>query len=477
MKQFTGTSAAIWSFLERLSSQAVSFVIGIILARLLSPYDYGVVGLTVIFITLSNVFIDAGFANALIRNIHRTERDLSTAFYFNVAVGVVVYALLWIASPLIANWFDEPLLITLVKIAGLNVLLNSLCIVQTALLTSQLNVRLQTIINLAGQLPAGILAIFMAYHGFGVYALALQTVIASAIKMVLLWAAAKWRPKERFDHEAFSQLWNYGSKLLGANLIGTLFNQIYSVLIGKYIGKSELGYFSKSNGLCSNVDGIATGIVQRVALPVLAKYQTDEVLLTEKFREVMRLLVMVLAPLSAFFCFASRDIIVLLWTEKWITCALLFQILIVGIMFNPIGGMSLSLMQAVGKTGMILKLEFPKKLVYCVLLAVGFTYGVVGLAVAQVMINLTGSLVNAWATKRILPYSYTRQLSDLVGYMLLAFFIGGLTWVLIDFNSEILNIAIKFLCIFSVYTAVLIVLKDKVLFKYLKKLNINIPFV
>ena len=312
MSSKTSVNAAIWSFVERASSQIVSFVIGIILARLLSPYDYGVVGLTAIFIAISNVFIEAGFANALIQNQHRTEKDLSTAFYFNVVVGLFCYVALWIATPFISGWFNEPLLIPLLKIVGLNVVFNSLCIVQTALLTAKLNIRLQTIINLSAQIPAGIVAVILAYRGMGVYVLALQTVLASFIKVILLWFFAKWIPKEKFCKDSFKALWGFGSKLLGANLIGTIFSQIYSIIIGKFIGKKELGYFSKANGLCSNVDGITSGIVQKVALPVLAKYQEDKMQLTEKFREIMRLLVMLIAPLTAVICSASDDIIVLL---------------------------------------------------------------------------------------------------------------------------------------------------------------------
>lgn len=366
MSSNSGFTAAIWSFVERLSSQVVSFGIGIILARLLDPYDYGVIGLTAIFIALSNVFIDAGFANALIRNQHRTEKDLSTAFYFNVVIGVLVYSLLWTSTPLIANWFKEPLLIPLLKIVGLNVVLNSLCIVQTAILTAKLNIRLQTIINLSAQIPAGVIAVLMAYRGMGVYSLAMQTVLSSLIKVVLFWFFAKWFPKERFSKGAFLELWNFGSKLLGANLIGTLFNQIYTVIIGKYVGKKELGYFSKANGLCTNVDGVTSGIVQKVALPVLARYQGDEDELTKKFRTIMRLLVMMIAPMTAILCFSSDEIVILLWTEKWLYCSLLFKVLIVGIMFGPLGQMSLSLMQTVGKTSMILKLEMPKKVLYCI---------------------------------------------------------------------------------------------------------------
>lgn len=476
MSSHLGLSAAIWSFLEKLSSQAVSFIIGIILARLLTPYDYGVVGLTAIFIAISNVFIEAGFANALIQNQHRTEKDLSTAFYFNVVVGLVCYIVLWVVTPSIANWFNEPLLIPLLKIVGLNVVLNSLCIVQTALLTAKLNIRLQTIINLSAQVPAGILAVIMAYKCMGVYALALQTVLSSLIKVVLLWIFAKWIPKEKFNKNSFISLWKFGSRLLGANLIGTAFNQIYSIIIGKFIGKKELGYFSKANGLCSNVDGITTGIVQRVALPVLAKYQEDERQLTEKFREIMRLLVMLIAPMTSFLCFASDDIIVLLWTEKWLDCSLLFKILIVGIMFGPIGQMSLSLMQALGKTGMVLKLEFPKKFVYCICLSIGFYYGVVGLAIAQVFINIIGSLINVWATRKILPYSYVQQLKDILIYILIAFAIGWCVSWLACFASQIVNITILLFLTVFFYSLVLFMIKDSVFKRNIKNIYSLWPF-
>lgn len=467
MSSNSGFTAAIWSFVERLSSQVVSFGIGIILARLLDPYDYGVIGLTAIFIALSNVFIDAGFANALIRNQHRTEKDLSTAFYFNVVIGVLVYSLFWTSTPLIANWFKEPLLIPLLKIVGLNVVLNSLCIVQTAILTAKLNIRLQTIINLSAQIPAGVIAVLMAYRGMGVYSLAMQTVLSSLIKVVLFWIFAKWFPKERFSKGAFLELWNFGSKLLGANLIGTLFSQIYTVIIGKYVGKKELGYFSKANGLCTNVDGVTSGIVQKVALPVLARYQGDEDELTKKFRTIMRLLVMMIAPMTAILCFSSDEIVILLWTEKWLYCSLLFKVLIVGIMFGPLGQMSLSLMQTVGKTSMILKLEMPKKVLYCIYIIIGFQYGVLGLAVAQVFINISGSLVNMWATKKILPYSYWGQIKDIVRYMILAFGIAAVVDKCVHCENLMLVFIVKTIIILLIYMLLLIVSRDSVLMQYI----------
>lgn len=470
MKRTSGFVAVIWSLIERLSSQVISFLLGIVLARLLSPSDYGIVGMTMIFILLSNVFIEAGFANALIRKTNRTEQDLSTAFYFNVLIGILAYCILWIGSPFIADWFKEPLLSLLIRISGVNVLLNSLCIVQTALLTANLDIRRQTIINLCGQIPAGLITAILAYNGLGVYALVFQTIIASCIRVIMLWLYTPWRPQEKFNRESFLSLWNFGSKLLGANLIGTTFNQVSSVLIGKYIGKSDLGYYSKASNLCGNIDSVSSGVVQKVALPMLSEFQKDKVLLSEKFREMMRLLIMGMAPLISFFCFTASDIIVILWTEKWIQCAFVFQILIVGAAFNPIGHMSLSLMQTVGNSALILKLEVPKKIIYCIYLAIGFCYGLVGLAVAQVLINITGALINMWATKRIVKYSYMRQIVDVLGYMVIAFIVGYIWFNMIHTGYMFFNILLMFMLIVFTYFAILVMIKDAILIKYVKKI-------
>lgn len=472
----TPLKATLWSFVERFSQQGIAFVLGIILARLLSPYDYGLVGLISIFLVLSNVFIDSGFGNGLIRKPERTENDLSTAFYFNILVGVSAYFVLWVCSPVIAWYFDEPILIALVRICGLNVILNSLCIVQTVILTINLNIRLQTIISICSQIPAGIFAIYLAYNGYGVYALALQTVTASAIKVVLLWGSAKWRPRDSFSKNSFTYLWGFGSKLLGATLIGTFFDQVYSILIGKYIGKNELGYYTKSSNLKDNVTGITSGIITKVSLPILTKYQKDRDILCEKFREMMKLLVMMIAPISAVLCFSSEDIIIFLWSEKWLPSAFLFQLLIISSMFVPIGQLSLILLQVVGRTGLILKLELPKKSIYCILIAVGFLKGVVGLCIALIGINIVGALINMFATKKILNYSYVAQLSDIILYMIIAYLAGWVSTFFMMDNMHVFNILMTFVIVSLVYIFVLFVIRDRTMLtiltrsiKYLEK--------
>lgn len=460
--------ATIWSVFERLSNQIVGFVIGIVLARLLSPYDYGVVGLTAIFIAVSNVFVDSGFGNALIRKPDCSEEELSTAFYFNVAIGVVVYILLFITSPFIADFFDENALSNLIRIIALTVFLNSLCIVQTAILTSQLNIRRLAVINICAQIPAGLIAIYLAYHQFGIYALAVQMVFASFLRTVLLWFWGQWRPKAFFSKVSFSYLWGFGSKLLAASLIGALFDKIYNLLIGKYIGKIELGYFSKASQLQGNVDGITTGIVAKVALPVLAIHQRDKRELSNKYREIMRLLVMIISPLTAALCISSENIIILLWTDKWLMSAALFRLLIIGAMFLPIAQLSLILLQVVDRTDLILALEYPKKTIYTIFIALGFLYGVVGLCVAIIAINIAAALINMFATRNVIRYSYLQQLIDLSKYMAVAF-ISALIAMLLKFHdSNVINIIFNFGITLLAYISILSLGGDELIRKMFK---------
>lgn len=462
--------AFLWSFLDRFSAEIVSFVIGVILARLLSPYDYGIVGLTTIFVVFSNVFIEAGFSNALIRKVNRTEKDLSTAFYFNVVVGISIYLILFLTSPYIANYFDEDILTILVRIIALNVLLNSLSIVQNAILTANLNIRLQALINFAAQVISGLAAIFCAYKGLGLYSLVVQSVASTFLRTVFLWIFTKWRPREHFSKESFIYLWGFGSKLLLATTIGTAFNQIYTILIGKYIGKNELGYYSKGNSLANHVSTIGNGVIQKVTVPILAGYQQDYKLLRDKFRELMKLLVLIMAPICAICFFCAEDIIVFLWTDKWLEASNMFKFLILGVMWQPIGNLSLCLLQVVNKTGLILKLEFPKKFMYVIIIIAGFRYGIYGLLIGHVLINIIASVVNMIPTKRILLYSYFGQLYDILRYILLAFVIGYIVSFIVNTDLPIIDLVLFIFIYLLLFIGFLYLIKDDIFMKYSSKL-------
>lgn len=463
-------TAIIWSLVEKIISQLVGFIISIVLARLLTPEDFGIVGITIIFITISNVFIEAGIGNALIRKIDRTEEDLSTALYFNVAMSIVLYTLLWVISPLIAYYFEENIIINLLRISGLNLIFGSFCIVQQSILTSQLEIKKQTIITLHSQIPAGILAIVLAFKGFGVYSLILQTVISTAIKSILYWTITRWRPKSICSLESLKYLWSFGSKMTGANLIGTVFDQIYSVLIGKYIGKSELGYFAKGQQLVNQIYSILNGMVLKIALPLLSKYQGDKCKLCEEYREIVRLLAFFGAFISSLLLSCSDQIVTLLWTSKWMDSSIIMKIIAVGMIFLPIGSLSLVLLQVVNRTDLLFKIELPKKAIYICVIFMGFRYGTVGLAVSVLIINMIGAIINTYATKKIIKYNYLEQLVDIGKYICVAIIASYVSHLVpLPYDSVLLSLIIVSVCTTILYLGAFILLHDEIIDKYIIK--------
>ena len=224
----------LWSFVERFATQGVQFLFGIILARLLSPEDYGIIAMPLVFLAIAQCFIDSGFSGALIRKPDLTEDDLSTAFYFNIGVGVVCYILLFLTSPLIADFYHTPILANLLKVTALATLFNPLCAVQQAILTRKIDFRTQAIVSLSGAIISGIIGLGMAYNGFGVWSLVCQQVGGYVIRTILLWIKVKWKPKKIWSKESFKYLWGFGSKMLGSGLLDTTYNNIYPIVIGKF---------------------------------------------------------------------------------------------------------------------------------------------------------------------------------------------------------------------------------------------------
>lgn len=461
-------SATIWSVLDRVWAQAVGFVIGIILARLLTPEDYGLVGISLVFIAFSNVFIEAGFSNALIRKLDRTNTDYSTAFHFNAIMGVVMYLALFLGAPWIADYFDDQQLIPLTRLVSVTVVLNSLCIVQNAILTAEFRMREQAIINIASQIPSGLLAIYMAYIGMGIYALAVQTVLASLLRTVMFWIVTKWIPTMEFSKDSMRYLWGFGSKLIGANFLGTVFNEIYTILVGKFIGKSDLGLYSKGRSLSTQPETICNGVIQKVALPILANAQGDNSLLKEKYRELTQLVTCVMTLLSGILIVIAKPLILLLWGEVWEGSVIVFQMLLFASVIGYVQSLTLVLLQIVNQTGYTLKLEFVKKPVYLVVIFLMLHYGLFGLLVAYVINSLWGTVVNMSAPHRYIGYSYWAQIKDIAWYFI-AWIVGALlVWAIfmvIEVNN-VLSIIIMSIIVSLVYLGILWAIKDAIVVKY-----------
>lgn len=430
---------SIWSGVDIIARQGIGFVINLILARLLCPSDYGIIGVVLVFTSIMDVIVDGGFSVGLIRKKDRTDLDCSTAFYFNVVIGIVGYILLYLISPFIADFFNMPLVTSVLRVVGLGVIFNSFCIVQNAILTAELNLGLYTKINIISQLICGAIGIWMAYYGYGVWALVVQTVLTYFTKMLLLWILAKWRPLFHYSRDSFNYLWGFGSKLLFANILGVVFSKIYTFVIGKAVGKHELGLYTRAEQLGNQPQTILSSILSKVVVPSMAEYQNDRELLKRNFRKYVEVVSFVIFPLM-FLCIAlAKPIILILFGENWIESVPYFQILCLGFAWYPLSSLSLLLLQVLGDSSYLLKIEFIKKPITAILLAVGICFGLWGVVVVKPIADVCAVLVNLSAIKKKLDYNYCSQLFDILKYLLISLpiIVIGLVLQYFDYSMTI----------------------------------------
>lgn len=403
-----------WSAVERFSVAGISFLFGLVLARLLSPSDYGVIAMLNIFMAISQTFIDSGFSSALIRKPDRTETDNATAFYFNIVVGVVCYLVLFGAAPLIARFYDEPILVPVTRVIGLNLLLNSLCVVQQALLTVRIDFKTQAKISLTATILSGVIGIVLAYKGYGVWALVVQSVSAALFRMVLLWLLAQWRPQARFSKSSFRVLFSYGSKLLASGLLDTVYNNLYTIVIGKKFTSASLGVYARADHLAQFPAVNITGILQRVTFPVLSTIQTEDERLRVNYRKFLRLSAYVVFPLMMGLAAVADPLIRWILTDKWEAAIPLLQILCFALMWYPIHAINLNLLQVKGRSDIFLKLEVWKKIIGVVTLCVTIPLGLTAMCVGRVFTSLISLVINTYYTGKLIQVGYWRQMKDLL---------------------------------------------------------------
>lgn len=434
--KYKSVKGTAWSFADNFLTIGCSFAIGVVLARLLSPSDYGTVGVLSIFLSLANVFVDCGFGTAIIRKKDRTQDDMSTAFYFNMGVGVVVYFILFVISPLVADFFRMPILKVLLRVLALCVFLNSLSIVQVAQFTANLKIKTIATVNVCTQVPMGLVGIYFAYQGFGVWTLVIQQVGSSLLKTMLLWILSKWRPSLVFNRESFRYLYNFGWKLLSANLIGAFFNEIYSFFIGRFIGASQLGLYSKANHLAAQPRQILANVINRVVLPIMVETQGDTNRVRSVYSRLIQMVCFVVFPVYFLLFTIARPLILFLWTDKWEGTILLFMICCAGFCWGPISNLNFSLLQLLNRTDLTLKLEVFKKPICLILLLCGVPFGLTGVVVSASVYNIVAAVINMYPTKRLLDYGYILQFKDILKYLCVSVCAFGIAYLTLCFISN-----------------------------------------
>ncbi len=403
-----------WSAVERFSVAGISFVFGLVLARLLSPSDYGIIAMLNIFMAVSQTFIDSGFSSALIRKIDRTETDNATAFYFNIGVGVACYLILFFAAPLIARFYDEPILVPVTRVVGLNLLFNSLCVVQQALLTVRIDFKTQAKISLTATVLSGVIGIVLAYKGYGVWALVVQMVSSASFRMVLLWVLARWRPRARFSKASFRELFSFGSKLLASGLLDTIYNNLYTIVIGKKFTSASLGVYARAEHFAQFPAVNITGILQRVTFPVLSTIQNEDERLRVNYRKFLRLSAYAVFPLMMGLVAVADPLVRWILTDKWEGAILFLQILCFALMWYPIHAINLNLLQVKGRSDLFLKLEVWKKIIGVVTLCVTIPLGLTAMCVGRIVTSLIALFINTYYTGKLIQVGYWVQMKDLL---------------------------------------------------------------
>ena len=287
----------MWSAMERFSTQGVQFVVMIVMARLLTPHDYGIVGLLTIFLAIAQALIDSGFSQALIRKQDRTDVDNNTVFYFNLVVSGGLYVVLFLIAPFVADFYKLPLLCSVMRVVCLGVIFNSLAVVQRALYTARLDFKTQAKASFFSAVVSGVIGISLAYYGAGVWALVIQQLINLALNTILLWIMSSWRPQLCYSWEAFRELFSFGSKMLASGLLDTIYVNIYPIVIGKLFSASSLGHYTRAQQFAQFPSSNLTGILQRVSYPVLCEIQNDDVRLAEAYRRLLKLSAYIIFPL------------------------------------------------------------------------------------------------------------------------------------------------------------------------------------
>ena len=426
------TRGLFWSSVDRFSSQGISFVFSIFLARILAISDYGIVAMIVVFMAVAQAFVDSGFSSALIRKPDLNEEDKSTAFYFNIVVGLACYGILFIASPLIAVFYDEPLLSPIIRVTGLSIVFNSLCVVQRALFTIAVDLKTQAIISLVCTVISGVVGLVMAYNGYGVWALVAQSTSSTFLNFVLLWFCSRWRPITGFSKASFRYLFNFGSKLLVSGLLDTLYNNAYPIVIGKFYNSAQLGLYSRAQGYASLPSSNITGVLQRVTFPVLSLMQNDDERLALNYRRLLRVSAFVVFPLMVMLAAVAAPLIRVMITSKWDGCVGFLQILSLAMMWYPIHAINLNLLQVKGRSDLFLRLEIYKKIFGVLILTCTIPLGVTAMCWGLVVGSVFSLVMNTYYTGKLIKIGFFMQMKDLLPIILNSVVMGGIAYYIVN---------------------------------------------
>ena len=437
-------SGLFWRFAERCGAQGVSFVVSIVLARLLAPEVYGTIALITVFTAVLQVFVDSGMGNALIQKKDADNDDFSTVFYFNMAVCCVLYLGMYIAAPYIAEFYNDGELTAVVRVLSLTLIISGVKNVQQAYVSRNMLFKNFFYATLGGTIGAAAIGIAMAYMGYGVWALVVQQVFNAAVDTVILWITVKWRPGRTFSLQKLKGLFSFGWKMLVSGLLDTVYGNLRQLLVGKIYSSSDLAYYNRGQQFPNFIVNNINSSIDSVLFPVMSSVQDDRERVKDMTRKSIKVSVYVMAPLMMGLAFTAESVVRLVLTDKWLACIPFLRIFSITYMFYPIHTANLNAIKAMGRSDLFLKMEILKKAVGLVLMISSIQFGVLAMAYSMLLGNVISQVINSWPNRKLLGYSYADQIKDILPSILLAVFMGICVYMVTFFNlSSFITLCIQ----------------------------------
>lgn len=434
-----------WSFIDIIAKNVIRFIIGIILARLLSPKEFGLIGMTIIFIVLSESFIDSGFGQALVRKKDCTQADYSTVFFYNLIIGLMLFSGLFLSSRLIADFFNEPKLELILKVLSTGIIIRSITIIHDIIIIKRIDFRLKTKISIIASLGSGIFGIYFAYRGLGVWSLVIKTLSMFALTSIFLWILNKWKPTLVFSWQSFKELFSFGYKLLLSRLIKRIYDNIFSIVIAKFYSAEDLGFYTRANQFKHLSADTLTVVIQRVSFPILSTIQDD----LQRLKLTIKILLKSTMLLTFFFMLwlavIAKPLILFLIGEVWLPAVILLQLLCFVGIFHPLQELNQSILKIQGRSDIILRLELLKKILIVPVIFLGIFGGIKLLLAGMIFISFISFLLDSFYAGKQINYKMLEQIKDIMPAFSLCSLAGVLTyWVGFFINNvSLINLLIQ----------------------------------
>lgn len=413
-------SGLIWQYAEKCGAEVIQFVVSIIIARILSPSDYGLIGLITVFISVAGVFVSSGLGQALVQRKEIDNKDYSTVFFYSLAFSVLIYGILFFIAPYIAKFYSSPTLIQIVRVLGLTVIVGSINGVQRSYVQKTMQFRRFFVSTLWGKGISAIIGISLAYAGYGVWALVGQQLSMTITDTVVLWITVKWRPQLTFSVKRMKEMFSFGWKLLCSSLIDTVYSNIYSLVIGKTYSTSDLGFYNRGKQFPMLIINNINASIQSVLFPVLSEVQDEKERLKSMVRRSMVTSTFIIFPAMAGLAAIAEPLTVILLTDKWLPAVPFIQFCCFTYAFWPISTANLQAINALGRSDIFLKLEIIKKIIGIVVLCLTLPHGLMVMMTARCFNTVLSSFINAYPNKKLLGYTYWEQVKDMLPSILLS---------------------------------------------------------